>query len=51
MECLDALNLVFLGIHYAESARKASADKITHNRAARLVNVVRATDYYDALRV
>ena len=48
VEGLDALHLVFLGIHYIQGACEAAVLDITHNGTTGLVHVVGATDNDDA---
>ena len=47
---LDALYLVFLGIHDVQGTLEASTDNIAHNGTTWLVHIVRAANDDDALR-
>ena len=46
---LDALHLVFFGIHHAEHAFVAAADEIAHHGSAGFVHIVGTSDYHNAL--
>ena len=48
MEGLDALHLVFLGVHDMQFTTETAMDDITYNRPTGLVYVVGAANHNDA---
>ena len=46
---LDALHLVFFGIHHAQHTLVAAADEIAHHCTAGFVHIVGTSDYYNAI--
>ena len=51
MKNLDALHLVFLGIDDAQGALIAALQEITYDSATGLMDIIRATDDDNGLRV